>query len=78
MASLAVLCLFFFGTGVLALVCPERIRDWMLKAYETSVGIGRWNPFVEWVKTSNYLISLRIVGGLSILAGCFLLSVLRE
>jgi hypothetical protein len=67
------LCLFFFAVGVVALLWPERIQGWTLSFYEGAAGLARWNPLLNWMRTSSYLASLRIVGGLSIGAACLIL-----
>jgi hypothetical protein len=76
MVGLGALCLFFFGVGIVALVWPERIQGWMLNFHETGSGMARWNPFLSWMRTSAYVTSLRVVGALSIGAGCFVLMTL--
>ena len=68
-----ILCVFFLTVGVIALVFPERIQNWTLTFYEEVHGLAKWNPLLEWMRTSSYVISLRIVGVLSIAAGCLAL-----
>jgi hypothetical protein len=36
----------FFSVGIVALVWPERVQDWMLNFHESGSGIARWNPFL--------------------------------
>lgn len=77
--GIGLLCAIFFGVGVVALVWPERIQGWTLNFYEGAHGIARWNPFLDWMRTPSYIVSLRIVGALSVVAGCLiLLAVLRQ
>ncbi len=78
MVGLGALCLFFFSVGIVALVWPERVQDWMLNFHESGSGIARWNPFLSWMRTSGYIVSLRVVGALSIGAGCFVLVTLMK
>ncbi len=78
MVGLTALCLFFFGVGIVALVWPERVQDWMLSFHESGSGIARWNPFLNWMRTSSYIVSLRVVGVLAIGAGCLVLVTLMK
>jgi hypothetical protein len=74
----SVLCAFFLATGVIALAWPQSIQRWALRFYEEGQGLAKWNPWRNWMRTSSYVLSLRIVGVLSIAAGCItLLAVLR-
>lgn len=67
------LCAFFLIAGVVALVWPERIQGWTLSFYEGARGLAKWNPLLDWMRTSSYIISLRIVGALSMVAGFLVL-----
>lgn len=72
------LCAFFLVAGALALIWPERIQTWTLTFYEQAHGLAKWNPLLDWMRTSSYVVSLRIVGFLSIATGCLvLLAVVR-
>lgn len=61
--------------GVVALVWPVRIRDWVLGFQENARGIARWNPFREVMKTSVYIVSIRVLGVIAIGLACVLLVV---
>ena len=67
------LCAFFLAVGVIALVWPERIQSWILTFHEGAHGFAKWNPLLDWMRTSSYIVSLRIVGVLSIAAGCLVI-----
>jgi hypothetical protein len=69
---------FFFAVGAVALIWPERIQDWMLSFYDRSNGLARWNPFLNWMRTSSYVLSLRVIGGVSVGAGCLILLALLK
>ena len=61
-------CLFLLVTGVLCLLWPESIRNYAL-------GVSpKWNPFLGWMRTGQYVWSLRIIGALA-LAGFLLVAV---
>ena len=66
------LCAFLLGVGAIALVWPDRIQSWTLTFYEGAHGLAKWNPLLDWMRTSSYVVSLRIVGALSIAAGCLI------
>lgn len=65
----AILCIFFFSVGVVALFWPEKVQDFALKFYGNAKFLAKWNPFLNWMQTPAYLLSLRIVGASAILAG---------
>jgi len=67
------LCIFFFGAGIVALVWPERVQEWMLNFHQSGSAGAEWNPFLNWMKTSSYIVALRVVGALSIGAGFLVL-----
>jgi len=66
------LCAFLLAAGAIALVWPERIQSWTLTFYEGAHGLAKWNPLLDWMRTPSYVVSLRIVGVLSIVAGCLI------
>jgi uncharacterized protein YjeT (DUF2065 family) len=69
----SLLCTFFIVAGVFALVWPAQIQTWTLTFYDGADGLAKWNPLLEWMRTSSYIVALRIVGILSIAAGCLVL-----
>ncbi len=71
--GIALACAYFFGLGVVALVWPERIQQWALNFYEGAHGIAKWNPLLDWMRTPSYIVFLRVVGVLSVVAGCLVL-----
>ncbi|MCD4719193.1 MAG: hypothetical protein K8S13_04940 [Desulfobacula sp.] len=58
---------FFFTVGLFGLVWPEKIRAVAIKYSEIKV-FGVDNPYLAWIKSPNYLFSMRIIGFFSILA----------
>lgn len=72
------LCAFFLAAGAIAIVWPERIQSWTLTFYEGAHGLAKWNPLLDWMRTSSYVVSLRIVGALSIAAGCLIVLALAR
>jgi hypothetical protein len=71
--GLGLLCLLFFGVGIVALGWPEKLQEWALNFYGSGSGLAKWNPFLNWMRTSSYVVSLRIVGFLALVAGCLVL-----
>lgn len=58
--------------GLLCLIWPRRVRDYWLRFY--SVGSrSRWNPFLPWMRTPAYIVSLRIGGGIMLFGAAVLL-----
>lgn len=72
------LCVFFLLVGLVALVWPERIRGWTLSFYVGARGLTKWNPLLGWMRTSSYIMSLRIIGTLSLAAGFLVLLVVAR
>jgi hypothetical protein len=66
-----VVCFFLLAFGLLSLVSPERLQRYALKR---CTRYYFWpNPFLDWMKTRSYLVYLRVMGGVSLLAGLFVL-----
>jgi hypothetical protein len=60
--------------GIICIKWPNKIQEYSLKWSEK--GISKFNPFLEWMKTRSYIISLKIIGMLAILAFFLLLYVM--
>jgi hypothetical protein len=65
--------LVFLIIGVGGLVWPEKIQEFALKYYADHPSIARLNPFLDWMRTRSYIVSVRIVGFLSISASILVL-----
>ena len=65
--------LAFLVPGIAGLLWPEKIQEFALKYYANHPTLVRLNPFLDWMKTKSYIISLRIVGVLSIGAAALIL-----
>lgn len=55
-----------FIVGIICLVWPEKVQEYALKW--SSHGVVKFNPFLGWMKTRSYLITLRIIGMVAIIA----------
>jgi hypothetical protein len=60
--------LIFLLIGTVCLFFPKRIQEYSIKSREHAKGLAKFNPFIGWMKTQNYLLSLRIIGVLAFLA----------
>jgi hypothetical protein len=58
---------FFLATGLFCLFWPEKIRLCAIRYSEMKI-LGVVNPYLDWIKSSNFLFSLRVIGILSIIA----------
>lgn len=74
--ALVLLCLFFLAVGIATLWWPEKIQEYTLSFYANAKGLAKWNPFLKWMQTSGYIVSLRIIGVLAILVALLALYVL--
>jgi hypothetical protein len=54
-----------FVLGIICLLWPERIQEYALRW--AGQGLGRLNPFLDWMRTKNYILSIRFVGTLAII-----------
>jgi len=64
--------IFFLVAGSFALLWCDRIQSWILRLHEKS-SLKDWNPFLRWMRTPSYTLSLRALGLLSIATGFFIL-----
>ena len=67
--------LFLLFVGFSALFWPERIQSYALE-HSTSTLHQKVNPFLTWMRTRQYIWSLRLVGAMSVGAAVLLLLIL--
>ena len=73
-----VLCaLAFLIIGITCLFWTERVAEYGLKVANSGPG-SRFNPFLGWMRTRQYIWSLRSVGIVSLLALAILLVALAK
>jgi len=60
--------------GIVCVVWPERVQEYALRW--SSQGIGKVNPFFDWMKTRSYILTLRIIGVMAIGAVILLLFII--
>jgi len=58
--------IIFLVIGVVCLFWPERIQQFGLDYYASHRAAARLNPFLDWMKTRGYIVSLRIIGVMAI------------
>jgi len=54
--------LIFLAIGIICLFWPEKIQQYFLDYYFQHRTFEKLNPFMNWMKTSSYIIALRIIG----------------
>jgi hypothetical protein len=64
-----VVALVLFALGTAGLFWPDKLRQYGLKGSDR--GLGRFNPFLNWMKTPGYLLYLRTMGALFLFLGLF-------
>jgi hypothetical protein len=70
----ALLGIMFALAGGLVLSKPHVFQRWALKRYET-----RWNPFLKFMRSRDYVLSLRVCGLILLgMAGIVLWSAFQE
>ena len=52
--------IIFLVIGIICLCWPKKIQEHGLKW--SNQGLGRFNPFLGWMKTPAYILTLRIIG----------------
>jgi hypothetical protein len=62
-------CVFFLVIGSFGLFWPENVRAYALRT--SANRLAKFNPFLSWMKTPQYIWSLRIIGALAL--GAFIL-----
>ncbi|WP_145025947.1 hypothetical protein [Geobacter argillaceus] len=55
-----------FIVGIVCLIWPEKVQEYALKC--SMQGVGKFNPFLSWMKTRSYIITLRIIGVAAVIA----------
>jgi len=58
--------LILFVVGLLCLFWPEKIQRYVLNSYERNNTLKKFNPLLNWMHTSAYITSLRIIGLMAI------------
>ena len=58
--------LIFLVIGIVCLFWPERIQQFGLDYYLDHKTAAKLNPFLDWMKTRGYILSLRIIGVMAI------------
>lgn len=66
---------FCFVVGLSSLFWPERIQTYALE-HSTSRFHQRINPFLAWMRSRQYIWTLRVIGVVSMAAGALLLMIL--
>ena len=59
------LILSFLAVGVITLFFPVKVQRWVLRSHESAIGLAKWNPFISYVRSSRYILGLRVIGTLS-------------
>jgi protein-S-isoprenylcysteine O-methyltransferase Ste14 len=70
--GLALVCVGFFLVGIIALGFPNTIQRYGLELYAKTPLLARWNPFLSWMRSPGYVISLRLIGVLSLAWACLI------
>ena len=58
--------LIFFLISVGYLLFPKKIQSFGADIYSDGKAIAKINPLKEWMKSSSYIISLRLIGVMSL------------
>lgn len=64
--------LYFLAVGIVCLFFPKKAQQYFLNAFERHTRATRFNPFLIWMRTSIYILTLRIIGIASIAAFVFI------
>jgi hypothetical protein len=58
--------LIFFLIGILCILFPQWIQQIATRVYSDGKGLLKFNPLIEWIKTPKYILSLRVIGIISL------------
>jgi hypothetical protein len=58
--ALTVGLLITIAIGIICVMWPEKVQEYALKW--SAQGLGKFNPFLDWMKTRSYVAALRIIG----------------
>ena len=57
-----IMILFFGITGYLSIFYSKNIQKYYVSYYEKNQNAAKLNPFLGWMKTPNYVVTLKFVG----------------
>jgi len=74
--------LIVLAIGIVCMFWPERVQRYGLDYYDRHPMLAWWNPFLFYIKTHEYVVYLRIVGGVAlfmafVVAYAFVASILQ-
>ena len=58
--------LIVLAIGMVCMFWPDRVQRYALDYYDRHPMLAWWNPFLFYIKTREYIIFLRIVGGVAL------------
>jgi len=58
--------IIFLGAGIGCLFYSKKVQKYALDFYDRHKTAGALNPFLDWMKTPSYILSLRIIGSIGI------------
>lgn len=73
-----IMALLFAVIGHVVLFHSEKIQKYYVGYYESNQNGAKLNPFLNWMKSPNYIMSLRIIGILCILAFVLLVYIIAK
>lgn len=72
---LIVSVVLFSAIAVVCIFIPDKIQTLALDYYSRNPFAAKLNPFLNWMKTGAYVVTIRIIGCLSLIVAVFLLFV---
>jgi uncharacterized protein YjeT (DUF2065 family) len=54
--------IIFLVIGIICLFYSKKVQKYALDFYDRHKTAGALNPFLDWMKTQSYILSLRIIG----------------
>ena len=70
--GIIVAVIFLFAAGLVFLVWPEQLRDWVLSTYKRA-GFSRKVVMQDIMFTRGYVLAFRVAGAMSMIVGAALL-----
>jgi hypothetical protein len=62
--------------GIICLFWPHRVQELALSQYAANPALGKLNPWLGWMKTQSYIVTMRIGGAVAILVALFMVTLI--
>lgn len=68
--------LIFLVASIVCLFFPHKLQEFTIQIYSSGSGLAKFNPYIEFIKTTKYILTLRIIGVLMFFLFAFMVYLL--